>query len=191
MPRSGHRCLLVRHGETEWSLNGRHTGRTDLPLLPGGEAQARSLRPKLGQYDLAAVLTSPLRRARETCALAGLGDRAETDPDLAEWDYGSYEGLTTEEIRRERAGWELFADGVPNGESAHDVGERVDRVIARVRAVDGDVACVAHSHVLRVMAARWIGLDPTGGRLFVLGPGGLSELGWDRDRAVVVRWNQG
>jgi len=191
MPRTGHRCLLIRHGETEWSLNGRHTGRTDLPLLPGGEAQARSLRPKLAEYGLEAVLTSPLRRARDTSALAGLGDRAEIDPDLAEWDYGSYEGLTTEEIRRERAGWELFADGVPDGESAYEVGERVDRVIARVRGVDGDVACVAHSHVLRVMVARWIGLDPTVGRLFVLGPGGLSELGWDRDQAVVVRWNQG
>jgi probable phosphoglycerate mutase len=191
MPRSGHRCLLIRHGETEWSLNGRHTGRTDLPLLPGGEAQARALRPRLEEYHLAAVFTSPLLRARETCLLAGIGEGAVVDPDLAEWDYGAYEGLTTEEIREGRPGWELFADGVPEGETALEVGVRVDRVIGRIRSADGDVACVAHSHVLRVLAARWIGLDPNGGRLFVLGPAGLSELGWDREQAVVTRWNQG
>ena len=189
MSRSGPRCLLIRHGETEWSLNGRHTGRTDLPLLPEGEAQARALRPKLAGYQLEAVLTSPLLRARQTCAVAGLGELAVVDPDLAEWDYGAYEGLTTPEIRQDRPGWELFADGVPDGETAADVGVRVDRVIARVRAVGGDVALVAHSHVLRVLVARWIGLDPTVGRLFVLGPAGLSELGWDRGQPVVQRWN--
>ncbi len=189
MSRSGPRCLLIRHGETEWSLNGRHTGRTDLPLLPEGEAQARALRPKLAGYQLEAVLTSPLLRARQTCAVAGLGELAVVDPDLAEWDYGDYEGLTTPEIRQDRPGWELFADGVPDGETAADVGVRVDRVIARVRAVGGDVALVAHSHVLRVLVARWIGLDPTVGRLFVLGPAGLSELGWDRGQPVVQRWN--
>ena len=189
MSRSGPRCLLIRHGETEWSLNGRHTGRTDLPLLPEGEAQARALRPKLAGYQLEAVLTSPLLRARQTCAVAGLGELAVVDPDLAEWDYGDYEGLTTPEIRQDRPGWELFADGVPDGETAADVGVRVDRVIARVRAVGGDVALVAHSHVLRVLVARWIGLDPTVGRLFVLGPAGLSGLGWDRGQPVVQRWN--
>ena len=190
MSPSGHRCLLIRHGETEWSLNGRHTGRTDLPLLPEGEAQARALRPKLAAFELAAVLTSPLLRARETCALAGLEPLATVDPDLAEWDYGAYEGLTTPEIRQTRPGWELFADGAPGGETAAEVGVRVDRVIERARAVDGDVALVAHSHVLRVLVARWIGLDPAVGRLFVLGPAGLSELGWDRGQAVVTRWNQ-
>ena len=187
---SFHRCLLIRHGETEWSRNGRHTGRTDLPLLPEGEEQARALQPKLADYRLTAVFTSPLLRARETCALAGLGPLAVVDPDLAEWDYGAYEGLTTPEIRLGRPGWGLFADGAPDGETAAEVGERVDRVIERARAVDGDVALVAHSHVLRVLAARWIGLDPTVGRLFVLGPAGLSELGWDRGQAVVHRWNQ-
>ncbi len=189
MSRSGHLCLLIRHGETEWSLSSRHTGRTDLPLLPAGEAQARALRPKLATYELAAVLVSPLRRARETCDLAGLGAGAQIDPDLAEWDYGSYEGLTTAHIREDRPGWELFEDGAPGGETAADVGVRVDRVIERVRAVDGVVACVAHSHVLRVLAARWIDLDPGGGRLFVLGPAGLSELGWEREQPVVTRWN--
>ena len=184
------RCVLVRHGETEWSLDGRHTGRTDLPLLPEGIEQARALRPVLGARTFAAVLTSPLVRARETAELAGLGAGAVVDPDLAEWDYGAYEGVTTNQIREERPGWELFADGVPDGESIEDVAARVDRVIARVRATPGDVACVAHSHVLRVLAARWIGLDPTVGRLFVLGPAGLSELGWDRGQAVVHRWNQ-
>jgi broad specificity phosphatase PhoE len=191
MSPSGHRCLLIRHGETEWSLSGRHTGLTDLPLLPEGEAQARSLRPRLATYGLAAVLTSPLRRALDTCELAGLGEGAVVDPDLVEWDYGAYEGLTTPEIREERPGWHLFADGAPGGETALEVGARVDRVIARVRAVDGDVACVAHSHVLRVLASRWIGLDPAAGRSFVLGPAGLSELGWDREQPVILRWNQG
>ncbi len=189
MPRSGHRCLLIRHGETEWSLSGRHTGRTDLPLLPEGEAQARALRSRLADVPLVTVRCSPLLRARQTSELAGLGEGAEIDPDLAEWDYGDYEGLTTPEIREARPGWELFADGAPGGETAAAVGARVDRVIERVRAVDGDVACVAHSHLLRVLAARWIGLDPSGGRLFVLGPAGLSELGWDRGQPVVNRWN--
>jgi probable phosphoglycerate mutase len=190
MPRSGPQCLLIRHGETEWSLNGRHTGRTDLPLLAEGEEQARALRAKLAGYQLAEVLTSPLQRARVTSDLAGLGGLAVVDPDLAEWDYGSYEGLTTPEIRAARPGWELFAHGAPGGETAEEVGARVDRVIARVRAVDGDVACVAHSHVLRVLAARWIDLEPSAGRHFILGPAGLSVLGWDREQPVVAHWNQ-
>jgi probable phosphoglycerate mutase len=181
---------LIRHGETEWSLNGRHTGRTDLPLLPEGEAQARALRPKLAGYQLEAVLTSPLLRARQTCAVAGLGELAVVDPDLAEWDYGDYEGLTTPEIRQDRPGWELFADGVPDGETAADVGVRVDRVIARVRALEGDVALVAHAHLLRVLAARWVGLPPDRARSFTLGPASLSVLGWERTEPVVSRWNQ-
>ena len=184
------RCVLVRHGETEWSLDGRHTGRTDLPLLPEGIEQARALRPVLGARTFAAVLTSPLVRARETAELAGLGAGAVVDPDLAEWDYGAYEGVTTNQIREKRPGWELFADGVPDGESIEDVAARVDRVIARVRATPGDVACVAHSHVLRVLAARWIGLDPGVGRSLVLDPAAVSELGWDREHPVVLSWNR-
>jgi probable phosphoglycerate mutase len=183
------RVLLVRHGETEWSRSGRHTGRTDLPLLPEGEAQARALRPRVGPFRSATVLTSPLRRARETCDLVGLGANATVDPDLGEWDYGSYEGLTTAEIRAERPGWDLFDDGTPDGEDAADVGRRVDRVLARIRAAAGDVVCVAHAHVLRVLGARWIGLDPTGGRLLRLEPCSLSELGWEREQAVIGLWN--
>jgi broad specificity phosphatase PhoE len=189
MTTPAHRCVLVRHGETEWSLDGRHTGRTDLPLLPEGVEQARALRHVLSTRTFAAVLTSPLVRARETAELAGLGEGAVIDPDLAEWDYGAYEGVTTSQIREERPGWELFTDGVPDGESAEDVAVRVDRVIARVRAARGDVACVAHSHVLRVLAARWIGLDATVGRSLVLDPAAVSELGWDREHPVVVSWN--
>jgi probable phosphoglycerate mutase len=184
------RCVLVRHGETEWSLDGRHTGRTDLPLLPEGVEQARALRPVLSTRTFAVVLTSPLLRARETAQLAGLGAGAVVDPDLAEWDYGAYEGITTNQIREERPGWELFTDGVPDGESVEDVAARVDRVIARVRATPGDVACVAHSHVLRVLAARWIGLDPGVGRSLVLDPAAVSELGWDREHPVVLSWNR-
>jgi probable phosphoglycerate mutase len=190
MPTPAQRCVLVRHGETEWSLDGRHTGRTDLPILPEGEAQARALRLSLSDFSFTTVLTSPLIRARETAALAGLGEAAVVEPDLAEWDYGSYEGLTTARIREERPGWELFADGVPNGESAHDVAVRVDRVIDRVRALTGDVACVAHSHVLRVLAVRWIGLDPAVGRSLVLDPAAFSELGWERERPVMHSWNR-
>ncbi len=183
------RCVLIRHGETAWSLDGRHTGRTDIPLLPEGVAQARALRPVLEGRPFAAVLTSPLRRARETAELAGFGPGAVVDEDLAEWDYGAYEGVTTTQIRVDRPGWELFADGVPEGESAPDVAVRVDRVIARIRSTPGDVACVAHSHVLRVLAARWIGLDPAVGRSLVLDPAAVSELGWDREHPVLLSWN--
>src|ERR1700676_472969 len=183
------RCILVRHGETEWSLDGRHTGRTDIPLLPDGEIQAQALRSVLSGCTFATVLSSPLIRARDTAALAGLG-RAVVEPDLAEWDYGAYEGLTTSQIRQERPGWDLFTDGVPGGESAADVARRVDRVIARIRTVPGDVACVAHSHVLRVFAVRWIGLDPSVGRNLVLDPAAYGELGWDRECPVVRTWNR-
>jgi len=184
------RCLLIRHGQTEWSLDGRHTGRTDLPLTPEGEAQSRTLGPELVHHQFTAVLCSPLLRARRTCELAGLGGRAVIDPDLSEWDYGAYEGLTTAEIRSERPGWELFEDGVPGGETAADVGRRTDRVIGRIREATGEVACVAHAHVLRVLAARWIGLEPVGGRSLVLAPASVSELGWERERPVISGWNR-
>ncbi len=182
---------LVRHGDTEWSESGRHTGRTDLPLDLRGEAEAVAVGRLLDLLvpDPALVLTSPLSRAAETCRLAGLGDRAERCDDLVEWDYGEYEGRTTQEIRTERPGWTLWADGVPGGESVADVGRRADRVIERAREVDGDVVLFSHGHYLRVLAARWVGLPPVGGRLFALGAGAVSELGWERETPVVSRWN--
>ena len=189
MGSENNRCFLMRHGETEWSLSHRLTGRTDLALLPEGTVQAEVLRGSLSGCTFAAVLTSPLRRARETCELAGLGDAAVIDDDLAEWDYGAYEGRATVDIRAERPTWDLFADGVPGGETAADVGARVDRVIARVRAVEGDVACFAHSHVLRVLVARWVGLEPAAGRSFTLNTASISVLDWERDQPVVSRLN--
>jgi probable phosphoglycerate mutase len=182
------RCVLVRHGETAWSLTGQHTGRSDLPLVDEGVAQSERLRGRLEGATFAAVLCSPLGRAQETCRLAGLGDPV-IDPDLAEWDYGEYDGRTTLEIRKEWPGWDLFVDGAPGGESLGDVVARVDRVIARVRAVDGDVVCVAHGHLLRVLAVRWAELDPTAGRSLLLDPASLSVLDWERGRPTIRRWN--
>jgi broad specificity phosphatase PhoE len=184
-----HLCVLVRHGETEWSRNGRHTGRTDLPLISEGENQAKALAATVSAQEFALILCSPLLRARQTGELAGLGDGAVIDPDLAEWDYGEYEGLTTPEIRRERPGWDLFEDGAPGGESAEEVGTRADRVIERVRAAPGDVVCVAHGHLLRVLAARWLGLEARAARYFALGPASVSELGWEREQPVIASWN--
>ena len=189
MDRGQQRCVLLRHGDTEWSRSGRHTGRTDLPLLTEGEEQALAQRSRLASYSFTLILTSPLSRARRTCELAELGEPIEVDPDLLEWDYGAYEGRRTADIREERPGWNLFDHGAPEGERAAEVGARVDRVIARIRAVPGDVACVAHAHVLRVLAARWVGLEASGGRHFVLGPAAVSVLGWERERPVVVHWN--
>lgn len=184
------RIFLVRHGETEWSRIGRHTGRTDVPLEPEGRAQAEAVGRLLGGRGFALVLASPLERAAETCRLAGYGDRAEPCPDLVEWDYGSYEGRTSAEVRAERPGWTLWTDGVPGGETAADVGRRADRVVARARDAGGDTLCVAHGHVLRVLAARWTGLPPVGGRLLALDAGSVSVLGWERETPVVECWNQ-
>jgi len=181
--------VLLRHGATEWSLSGQHTGRTDIPLLELGCVQARAAGERLRSMKFAQVLTSPLVRARETCSLAGFEGQAE--PDLVEWDYGAYEGLTSAAIRAERPGWTLWSDGVIGGEGAADVGRRVDRVIERARLVQGDTLCVAHGHVLRVLAARWLGLPPVGGRLFALGTGTVSILGWERGTPVVSLWNEG
>ena len=187
--------VLVRHGETEWSRDGRHTGLTDLALTAAGEAQARSLRPVL-RGPFALTLTSPLRRAARTAALAGLV--AEPDPDLVEWDYGGYEGLTTAEIQHGRPGWSLWADGVPGGDAGHpgetaaEVGARLDRVLDRARAVvagGGDVALVAHGHALRVLGARWLGLEPAAGRLLVLGTAARCVLGHDHGTPALVHWN--
>jgi broad specificity phosphatase PhoE len=190
MDPTGSRCFLIRHGETEWSLSRRHTGRTDLPLLPEGRKQAESLRSVLAPYSFRLVLHSPLARASQTCRLAGLGSGALIDPDLAEWDYGAYEGLTTPEILEKDPGWELWRDGCPGGESPAEVGARVDRVIATVRSTPGDVACVAHSHLLRALGARWVGLPVDGGRYFTLDPASLSILAWERERPVVNVWNR-
>jgi broad specificity phosphatase PhoE len=179
--------VLVRHGETEWSRDGRHTGRTDLPLTENGRRQAELLRGALAEWGFTQVLSSPLQRALETCRLAGLGDSAQTTDDLREWDYGEYEGITTAQIRESRPDWYLWRDGCPGGEQAADVGRRVDRVIASLG--EGDVALFAHGHVLRVLAARWIGLEPEAGALLALGTGTLSVLGYERETRVVTRWN--
>ncbi|GAA3504783.1 histidine phosphatase family protein [Streptomyces prasinosporus] len=187
--------LLARHGETEWSRSGRHTGRTDLPLTRRGEEQAESLAPLLAGRSFTLVLTSPLVRARRTAELAGLSG-AVPDADLREWDYGGYEGVTTADVRRTRPGWDLWTDGVPPGpdlpgESPEQVGERADRVLARVAgALDGgDVMLVAHSHLLRVLTARRLGLPPSGGRLFRLETGTLNRLSLEHGRPVVAEWN--
>lgn len=181
--------VLVRHGETEWSKAGRHTGRTDVPLTAEGRHQAERVRGQLANRSFSLVLTSPLSRARETCHLAGLGDLAENCDDLLEWNYGSYEGLTTEEIRRARPGWSVFSGGAPGGESAEQVGQRVDRVIARIRSRPQGVVLFAHAHVLRVLAARWLGLEPAGGRYFSLATASVSVLGQERETPVVHQWN--
>ncbi|HEY2666854.1 MAG TPA: histidine phosphatase family protein [Actinomycetota bacterium] len=182
--------VLVRHGDTEWAVQGRHTGRTDVPLTERGRQQAVSLARLLQGRKFARVLVSPLQRALETCRLAGFGDVAEVREDLAEWDYGGYEGRTTPEILAERPGWTLWDDGVPGGETVEDVGRRADRVIAEVRATDGDVAIFAHGHILRILAARWIDLAPKGGQLFALDPAGVSVLGYEHTWAVLAHWNE-
>ena len=181
---------LVRHGETEWSKSGQHTGRTDVPLTQAGRAQARRLRRKLGRRSFALVLSSPMSRALETARLAGFAERVEIDPDLHEWDYGRHEGLTTAEIRRTDADWTVWTHPIPDGETADEVAARVDRVIARVRAGRGDTLLFAHGHVLRVLAARWLSLPPMDGRHFALGTATVSVLGWERGNAVVERWNE-
>jgi broad specificity phosphatase PhoE len=185
----GPEVVLVRHGETLWSRDGKHTGRTDIQLTEEGRRQSERVGDTLRERRFALVLASPLQRAAETCRLAGLGDVAVFREELMEWDYGAYEGLTTPEIRAEVPGWSLWRDGVPEGENAADVGRRVDRVIADVRAVEGDVALFAHGHLLRVLAARWLGLPPTEGRLFALDPATISILGHERETPVIRRWN--
>jgi broad specificity phosphatase PhoE len=182
---------LVRHGETAWSRSGQHTGRSDIPLTPAGEDAARALAPRLAKNSYAAVWSSPSSRAVTTCALAGFGAGRVIEPDLAEWDYGTYEGRTTKDILTERPGWRLFRDGCPGGEDAADVGARADRVIARIRALDADLILFSSAHVLRVLAARWIGLPPEGGALLVLGTASVSVLGYEHDRSepVLRGWN--
>ena len=188
--------ILLRHGQTEWSQAGKHTGRTDVPLTAAGEAAAAALAPALAARKVRATFTSPARRAARTAALAGLAD-ATTDPDLQEWDYGGYEGRTTADIRTERPGWYLWRDGVIPGDAAHpgetiaQVAARADAVLARVTPLlaDGDVALVAHGHLLRVLTARWLRLEPADGRLFRLDTGTLSTLGTEHAEPVINSWN--
>jgi broad specificity phosphatase PhoE len=180
---------LIRHGETEWSRSGRHTGLTDLPLTETGRRAARALAPTLAGESFALVLTSPLTRARETCKLAGLAEHAHVDPDLLEWNYGEYEGLTTAEIRERRPAWLLFTDGAPGGERPDEVGRRVDRVIARARAAPGNVAMFAHGHVLRVLAATWLEWPVAAGRHFLLDTGTVNVLSAYREVPAIRHWN--
>jgi broad specificity phosphatase PhoE len=182
--------VLVRHGDTEWTRTRQHTGKTDIPLSEDGQRQAELLAQALRGRTYSLVLTSPLRRARETCELAGFGDVAEVREELAEWDYGEYDGRTTAEIRAERPEWFLWRDGAPGGERPEDVGRRADRVIAELRAVDGDVLVFGHGHQLRVLAARWLDLEPADGRLFALSTASLSILGYERETSVLWRWNE-
>ena len=190
MAEETHEIVLVRHGETEWSRAGKHTGRTDIGLTEVGRRQAQVVGAELQKRRFAAVWTSPLSRAADTCRLAGFGDVAVPRDELMEWDYGEYEGRTTAEIRRERPGWTLWRDGVLRGETIDEVGARVDRVLAEAESVDGDVILFAHGHLLRVLAARWLDLEPESGRLFALDPATLSVLGYERETRVVRLWNE-
>jgi broad specificity phosphatase PhoE len=188
--RDGLRVVLVRHGETAWSREERHTGRTDIPLDDAGRQRARETGERLRRaFDFAAVYCSPLSRARETCALAGLAGEAVLDPDLEEWDYGDYEGRTSADIHKERPGWNLFKDGCPNGESFVDVAARVERVIEHISHVDGDVAVFAHGHVLRTFGARWLSLGGDLANALQLSPAALSVLSHYRGDPVIGRWN--
>jgi broad specificity phosphatase PhoE len=183
---------LARHGETAWSLSGQHTGLTDLPLTERGERNARRLGERLNGLTFAKVFTSPLQRAARTCELAGFGTVAEVEPDLSEWNYGQYEGRRTAEIHAERPSWQLFRDGCPGGESPDQIGARADRVVSRVRTVQGDVLLFSSGHFLRVFAARWLGLEPAGGQYFLLSTASLSVLGYEHilSEPVIRLWNE-
>lgn len=181
---------LFRHGATDWSESGQHTGSTDLPLLEAGRERARAIGRRLKGRPFSLVLSSPMVRALDTCRLAGYGDEVQIDENLMEWDYGDYEGRRTADIQKERPGWLLWTGGVPNGETADTVGARADKVIARADAAGGDVALFAHGHILRVLCARWLGLPPTDGRFFALGTAAVSVLGFEHDYHVIRHWNQ-
>lgn len=183
-----HDVVLVRHGETEWSRAGRHTSRTDVPLTEEGRAEARALADVLTRRTFALVLTSPRQRAVETAQLAGYA-HATVDDDLVEWDYGSYEGRTTADIREDNPTWTVWSDGAPDGETAAHIAARADRVIARAADAAGDVLVFAHAHFLRVLGARWLGLDVSAGGYFFLDSGSISELGWQREQPVLNKWN--
>ncbi len=186
---AAHEVVLVRHGETEWTQTGQHTSFTDISLKERGREHARQLGAKLGSWDFALVLSSPMQRAQDTCRLAGLGDRMQIDADLMEWNYGEYEGRTTEDIRREVPDWNVFMHPSPGGETAEEVEARADRVIARAVAASGPVALFSHGHMLRVIGARWIGLRATDGRLFAMSTASTSVLGYEHEQRVMERWN--
>ena len=188
-PPAARETVLVRHAETEWSRDGRHTGLTDLPLTERGRAVARELAPRLASWRFALVLVSPARRARETCELCGLGDDALVCDELHEWDYGEYEGLTTAQIHQQRPGWSLWRDGCPGGESAELVGARADRVIERLRDGAGDAALFSHGHMLRVLGARWIELTPQHGARLKLATGAVSVLGHEHGQQALAGWS--
>jgi probable phosphoglycerate mutase len=182
---------MARHGETAWSLSGQHTGLTDVPLTERGERNARRLGERLAGLAFAKVFTSPLQRAARTCELAGFGATAEVDPDLVEWNYGKFEGLRTAEIRAEHPDWQLFRDGCPGGESPDQIGARAERVVSRVRAIRGDVLIFSSGHILRVLATRWLGIEPAAGRFFMLSTASVSVLGYENDlsQPVIRLWN--
>jgi len=180
---------LIRHGDTEWTASGAHTGRTDLPLTDAGREHAKAIRRYLGERKFALVLTSPLARARETCNLAGYGDVAQLEPNLREWDYGDYEGRSTAQIREKAPGWSLWTSGVPNGETIDQVSARAEAVIGRALHAEGDAALFAHGHILRILTARWLGLPPVEGRLFALGTASVSKLGYEHETRVIRQWN--
>ena len=191
---TGVELWVMRHGETAWSLSGQHTSRTDIPLTDKGRERAVKLREYLKGTKFDAVLVSPMQRARETCVIAGFGDRAVVDDGLKEWNYGVYEGKTTKEIQAQIPGWSVWKDPIVDGETVEHVGERADGVIARALAAapdGGKVALFAHAHILRILAARWIGLEARGGGLFALSTGSVSVLGWERETRVIERWNRG
>jgi broad specificity phosphatase PhoE len=181
--------LLARHGETEWTLSGQHTSRTDLPLTENGRKLTAAIKAALEGRSFALVLCSPLRRARETCELAGFGDQAVIDEDLREWDYGEYEGLTTPQIRDKDPGWNLWTDGAPGGEAPEQVAARADRVIERLRNAGGDAIAFAHGHILRVVGARWVEMPVSAGARFILSPGTICTLGYERETQAFLSWN--
>lgn len=183
------RAILIRHGDTAWTVSGRHTGMTDIPLIDTGRAAARELAPLAAQMRFSLVLTSPLRRAHETCELAGLGGQAQVDPELVEWNYGDYEGLTNEQIQERVPGWSVFTHGCPGGETPAQVAARADRVISRIRGIEGDVVLFAHGHFFRVFAARWMDQPPVVGAHFLLDPATVSVLNQYRNVPTVKRWN--
>jgi len=180
---------LIRHGETAWSLSGAHTGRTDIPLTETGVAKAAQIREKLGGQTFGLVLVSPLERARRTCEIAGFGAQAQIEPDLLEWDYGDYEGLTTAQIRAKKPGWSIFSGDVPNGETIEQVAERARRVIERAVAANTSVALFAHGHILRILSACWVGLPPVDAKMLALSTASVSTLGYEHETRVITRWN--
>jgi broad specificity phosphatase PhoE len=181
---------LIRHGETEWSLSGAHTSRTDIPLTERGKERAAKIRVYLAQRKFSLVLTSPLQRARETCRIAGYSDVAQIEENLREWDYGIFEGRTTADIRKDQPDWSIWDSPVPEGEPVEHVAARAQKVIDRALQAGGDVALFAHAHILRILAATWLGLEPRGGRLFALGTGSVSTLGYEREIRVISTWNR-